>query len=86
MNPAFANGKPCEGCGNWILFKRDNQGKLRAYDRLGSEHQCPNYANVKRLTSDGNLIEAVKTHVALANSRLRRWRIEVEVKELRPDD
>lgn len=81
MNPALANGRPCQGCGKWIFFRRDSNGKLGAFDATGNAHKCIEYEELQRLSSEANLIAMVKTMIAITNTRLYKHRLELIVKE-----
>ena len=81
---ALPRGKPCEGCGAWLIFKRDENGDLKAYERsTGREHRpCKQYEEVMRFTNDSQIIDSLKTLVALANKSLRRYRVDIKITSL----
>lgn len=86
MSIALTKGRPCEGCGTWITFKPDpdNGGKRKAFDKDGP-HKCKEFEELKRSSSESNVIEAAKTTIAIYNSRLHRHRIEYTVREVVPN-
>jgi len=83
----LARGRPCQGCGVRIIFKPDpeNGGKMRAYDQKGS-HKCTAFEELKRLGSDQNLLQCIKTMIAMANAQLRHYRVDYSVRELEYDN
>lgn len=75
----MANGRPCRGCGTWVYFKKDVEGKMSAYDNSGNVHKCPEFEEMMRLNSDANLIEMAKTMTAALNRILRTHRLRLIV-------
>jgi hypothetical protein len=69
----------------WITFRPDENGKMAAYDSQ-NKHDCNEYKELKRVGSDANMLQTAKNLIALVNSRLRGYRIDITVRELRRDN